>query len=97
MKKVRVTKISASTEPLYPMQALNEHMHGQVNSGFTLPVEYYVEGVMDKAPIVGESFHMLRHSRNNIQSQGVFITSKVIKVNEDGFETLNSIYRLDYL
>ena len=96
-KKVRVTKIKPSADPLFPLQTLEKHAHGELNVGYTLPVEYYVEGIMDKSPVVGESFTLLRNKRNGVEVSGVFTTSKVVKVTDDGFETLNSIYKVEYL
>lgn len=93
--RVRVTKIRSSSDPLYPMKDLGEYDHGQLNPGYTLPSEYYVEGAMTHPPTVGQSFRMLRFNRNGVESSGLFITSEVTKIMDDGFETLNSVYKIE--
>ena len=91
---VRITKIKSSENPEYPSKSLQDHEHGEVNHGFSLPIEYYVEGTMENPPVVGKSFTMFRSSRNGVKVSGVFTTSEVTKVTDDGFETLNSIYKI---
>jgi hypothetical protein len=92
---IRITKLCSSPNPLYPMKDLNEYEHGQINPGYTLPSEYYVEGTITNPPVVGESFTMLRSNRNGVKISGIFTTSKVTKITDNGFETLNSVYLLE--
>jgi hypothetical protein len=48
-------------------------------------------------PTVGSSVLVNRTSRNGVNCGGTFLTSKVTKITETGFETQNSVYQVDYL
>ena len=65
--------------------------------GYSLPIDYWVEGwIKDDPPKVGERLMMTRHIRNGVEAFGVFITSPIMFVSEDGmtFHTKNSIYEI---
>ena len=96
-RSIRITKINTSLNPSFPSQPIEEHTPGILNLGFSLPVEYYVEGTMDDPPVVGKPFTMVRTNRNGIEASGVFATSRVVKITEDGFETMNSIYKIEHI
>ncbi len=67
---------------------------------YSIPVDYEVEGEIQgfhQLPVVGESFTMLRHSRNGASAIGVFATSPVTEVTKNGFTTQNSVYQLELI
>ena len=82
MEKYRIKKLKAVDNP----------RHGKFGYG---DLEPYYEGIFTKAPIVGERFNLLpihpaRHYLGGIS------TSPVTKIiDENTFETLNSVYRID--
>ena len=82
MEKYKITKLRAVDNPV----------HGDYGYG---DLEPYYEGYFTKEPIIGERFNLLpihpaRHYLGGIS------TSPVTKIiDENTFETLNSVYRID--
>lgn len=74
------------------LKAVENPKHGKFGYG---DLEPYYEGIFTKAPIIGERFNLLpihpaRHYLGGIS------TSPVTKIiDENTFETLNSVYRID--
>ena len=97
MKKVKITKISASENPIFPTPNYNEYIQGSDNGNVSLPTEYWLEGYLMNEPTVGASVLVNRTSRNGVVCGGCFFTSKVTKLTDIGFETENSVYRVDVL
>jgi len=97
MKKVKISKISHLKSALYDAPSLKEYEAGKDNGNVSLPVEYWLEGYLREEPTVGKSLVVDRTSRNGIEVGGIFKTSTVTEVTEDGFETLNSVYKLEYI
>ena len=58
-------------------------------------VEYWVLGEITQKPEVGSFLVMDRWVRNGILARGRFSTSKITSITEDGFETMNSVYKLE--
>lgn len=97
MKKVKITKLGPSKNPVVPTPNYNEYIQGIDNGNVSLPTEYWIEGYIMNNITLGCSVLVDRTSRNGVVCSGRFLTSKVTKITESGFETENSIYRVDYL
>ena len=100
--KVRLTKLSPCENPELRSAAKEEYErvrenNGLLNAPFSLPTDYYVEGFMHKTPTVGERLFISRINRNGIAVDGITCTSEVQSITEDGFITLNSIYKLEQI
>lgn len=60
--------------------------------GYSLPVEYNIEGIIYALPRVGIGFTVLREKRNGEKADGLFQTSTVTEVGTTYFKTKNSVY-----
>lgn len=90
--RIRIQKRAEVTGGL-PAIPMEEHVPGQIqNETFSLPIDYTVEGEAEKLPQVGESFWMMRDTRNGVKAIGEFTTSPVTEVTETTFRTKNSVY-----
>lgn len=94
---VRLTKIKASENPEFPTPYWNAYKHGVVNKKTSIPIDYWVEGYLVDPIKVGESAVINRTVRNGEKAYGLMCTSKILEINGDIFETLNSIYKIEYL
>ena len=82
MKRYRITKLKAVDKPV----------HDKFGYG---DLEDYYEGVFIKEPTIGERFNLLPISPARHYLGGIS-TSPVTKIiDENTFETLNSVYRID--
>lgn len=63
--------------------------------GFSIPVDYWIEGELISPITVGRTVNVMRDTRNGVQCLGMFQTSPVVEVTEHSFRTENSVY--DYL
>ena len=82
MEKYRIKKLKAVDNP----------RHGKFGYG---DLEPYYEGIFTKEPIVGERFNLLPIHPAKPHLGGIS-TSPVTKIiDENTFETLNSVYRID--
>ena len=97
MNKVKITKIAISDNPEVDTPCMKDYKAGQDNGNVSLPVEYWIEGYLMNEPKIGTSVLVNRTSRNGVDCAGIFTTSQVTKILEDGFETLNSIYKVEVL
>jgi hypothetical protein len=94
---VKVTKIRATPDaPRSPMR------WDQVNpgcsiaaSGDSLPVDYEMEGVLLADVEVGQSVYLARMVRNGELVNGIFTSSRVASLAQDGFATADSVYRIE--
>jgi hypothetical protein len=96
-KHIRLTKIKASENPEYATPHWNSYKQGVVNKGTSIPIDYWVEGFLINPLKVGESAMIQRTVRNGVEVSGFMTTSEIIEINGDIFETLNSIYKIEYL
>jgi hypothetical protein len=97
MKKgpyVRIEKISASEDPKCPTPSALEYDTLKEVALLSLPAEYWIEGYLIKEPEVNSPVIVQREVRNGVKVQGIFQTSLVTEITENGFKTLNSIYTL---
>jgi hypothetical protein len=80
--KYKITKLRAVDNPV----------HGSIGYG---DLEPHYEGIFIKEPIIGERFN-LQPINERKPHLGGYITSLVTKIiDENTFETLNSVYRID--
>lgn len=98
-KNVRIKKLSPSKNPRYPTPEMANYKVGQFlgNEGLSIPVDYEIEGVLMADIVIGCSVIVYRTKRNGVECDGLFHTSKVVFLNENGFETENSIYQLEII
>ena len=59
----------------------------------SLPLNYTFIGWLLAPPAAGECVYVLRISRNDVWVPGIFRSSPIANFNEEGFSTLNSVYR----
>lgn len=97
MKTVIIKKISASKNPEYPTEGADNYKYGKLNPLKSPPVDYTIEGRLLEEIKVGECVKVARSKRNDVVCMGYFETSPVVSKTEDGFETCNSIYTVQYL
>lgn len=97
LMKIKLTKINKVENPRYPTPDSVDYSDGKHNGEVSLPINYWVEGTPMFEPEVGECFIVDRTSRNGKPIRGIMQTSRVQKITEDGFETCNSIYKLERL
>ena len=99
--KIKLTKLSASANPLYPTPESGDYIPGKDNGEVSLPVDYEMIGTIEKIPEVGEYLFGYRTHRNGVECPGVFRTSAIeAKRGWTGIyhiETKNSVYRLEIL
>lgn len=99
----KITKLKASDDPSYPTADTHDDYRHSVtsfpikhkDSRLSPSVDYWVIGDITCPPQVGVSVMMDRWVRNGVLARGRFSTSPVVKINENGFETMNSVYKLE--
>jgi hypothetical protein len=94
---VKISKVAASEDPHTQTPSQDDYESLKGIAPMSLPVEYWIEGYLFKEPTIGKSVVVEREVRNGIKVCGAFVTSAVVKILEDGFETRNSIYKLEVL
>lgn len=97
--KIRLTKLSAVENPLFPTLNWSEYTPGlgpndRIGSP---PTNYYVEGELWNGVEIGKSINLTRTNRNGVECWGLFATSQVVKVEDDKIFTKNSVYSIEYL
>ena len=96
-KYVRLTKISAVADPEFPTPSFEEYEAGKLNNNLSIPNDYWLEGWLIKEPVLGSYIVVAREVRNGVKFGGIFQSSMITQVTDDGFKTLNSIYKLQYI
>lgn len=94
---VKISKISASDDPQYPTPTKDDYESLHTETPLSLPIDYWIEGYLHKEPEIGKSVVVEREVRNGVKMLGTFVTSSVVKITDNGFETLNSVYKLEEL
>jgi len=94
-KAIRLTKLEPVENPLYPTPKEENYKYGQYNTDISVPQGYTVEGYVECMPEVGNQFAVERFFRNGVEAYGMFLSSTVTKITENGFETRNSKYILE--
>jgi hypothetical protein len=96
-KYVRISKLSASEDPEVQTPSLEDYESLKGCAPISLPVDYWLEGYLFEDPEVGKSVLVQREVRNGLKVSGMFKSSEVVKITENTFETLNSVYKIEYL
>jgi hypothetical protein len=90
---VELTKLRASPQPCSQPGCWNEYRLGEGSNHGSLPVDYVLCGVLVSPPRVGERVRVMRVTRNGIAVPGLFESTVVVDTTDEGFTTLNSVYR----
>lgn len=94
---VKVTKLSSlPNRPVGELIATNEAESRRIDPG------YWLKGISERLPQVGQPFYVERHERNGVKALGQFNTSPIqaIQPNDDGtlvIRTENSTYLVETL
>lgn len=76
-----------------PARLKDDHIDGHAQpEGFSLPLDYEIEGDLIGAIAVGSPVRVNRDTRNGVKTTGVFVTSTVTEVTDTTFRTRNSVY-----
>lgn len=94
---VKISKISSSEDPKYPTPSKEDYESLKDEAFLSPPIDYWIEGYLHQEVEVGKSVLVEREIRNGIKKFGTFVTSAVVKITADGFETVNSVYKLEVL
>lgn len=107
--KLKLTKININPDSeAIQSQTVEEYRidqergGGQCYEGKSPPIDYWVEGEAEHAPVCGQSFSFLRTNRNGVKRLGLFSTSPVktvakISENKTLLTTENSVYELEWI
>lgn len=90
--KIKIKKLSPSKNPKIATAERKDYRLGYASNDKSLFVDYEAIGEAQEKPKVGSSFKMLRYERNGVKCLGFFVTSEIVKVEDNTFETQNSIY-----
>ena len=97
MSYVRLTKLAAAPGGL-PPETMDERVcGGHTTPGKSIPIGYTVEGYASDPIEPGSCVCMYRRKRNGVVVDGLFQTSCVKHLTDEGFVTENSVYRVDEL
>lgn len=101
--KVKLRKLAISTSGIaLPPRDAASYIFGEDNGlEVSVPIYYWVEGVLEADVEIGQPIRILRHSRNGIPILGQLVSSPVIEIcpraKEIRIMTANSIYALEIL
>lgn len=96
-KKVKISKLSKVENALYDAPPIHDYVMGEDNGNVSLPIDYWLEGFLTEELAVGNPIVVSRTNRNGVEIGGIFTTSTVTEITKDGFKTLNSVYKLEYI
>ena len=99
----KLTKLKAVENPQAKTSSNHDEYRESVVSGLhriddnhlSPNVDYWVVGKIINPPSIGEGLIMDRWVRNGQLTRGRFTTSKIKCITEDGFETMNSVYKME--
>jgi hypothetical protein len=94
---VELTKRRSSPEAMVPPGNWDTYRPGDVGNESSLPVDYTLIGILLMPPQLGAQVTVLRLSRNGVEVPGVFESTTVMAVCDDGFTTLNSVYSVQII
>jgi hypothetical protein len=94
---IRLTKIEPTEGALFPTPNPEDYKYGEDNGNVSIPKGYTLEGYCAAMPAVGSQFAVERFTRNGVEAYGMFLSSTITKVTQDGFETRNSKYVLEII
>jgi len=94
---ISLEKIAVAPNPISPPAPWEEWIPGSLENQFSLPISYSLKGYLLVPIQLGESIHIFRIERNGVVTDGIFRSTPVVEIREDGLiETYNSIYRVSY-
>ena len=94
---IRIKKIAAQFDAPYSTPLWEDYTPGTDNGNVSIPLEYWIEGIL-QAPIeVGYAVNVLRKIRNGVEVGGWFQTSIVIAMTDKTFDTKNSRYSYEQI
>jgi hypothetical protein len=94
----KITKLKEVDGANYPAAPSHDEYRDGLQSlddKFSPNVDYWIIGELIQPPSIGHYVVVDRWVRNGVAIRGVFHSSLVTKITEDGFETQNSVYRLE--
>jgi len=99
----KITKLKSVDNPISPTaENHDQYRESLVSSIFKMGddhlspnVDYWIVGEIISPPRVGGFLVMDRWMRNGLIQRGRFFTTEIKKVENDQFETLNSIYKIE--
>jgi 23S rRNA maturation-related 3'-5' exoribonuclease YhaM len=95
--RIRIEKI-AESETGAPANPRQNHVDGQEQEpGYSLPLEYTIEGDLIGTITVGKPVVVDRDTRNGIKAPGLFTTTAVQVAHDGTFKTRNSVYNFQFL
>jgi hypothetical protein len=97
MIKIRIKKIGIPENPVAPTPDYHTYGIDKPNLGVSVPLEYEIEGYMNKPIEEGYPVFVQRTKRNGADSPGHFGTTTVQSLTDKGFTTRNSVYEYEYL
>ena len=92
---VKLTKVREAAVPKVRAGDWNTYVPGACDNLASLPVDYVIVGILMEPPVIGGSVEILRLERNGVPVLGVFRSTLVVSVSDEGFTTKNSVYRLE--
>jgi len=95
--RIRISKRAEVTGGL-PARDMADHIPGQVQpAGFSIPVDYTIEGELLRPITVNKCVMIARDTRNGVKMPGEFATSLVVELTDKTFRTRNSVYDFEFL
>ena len=99
----KITKLKAVENPLVETAITHDQYRDSIVSGLfkindehlSPNVDYWIVGELLTKPTVGERLQVDRWMRNGQLIRGLFTTTTITKITDDGFETQNSVYKLE--
>lgn len=93
---IRLTKRACCPDARVAPGSWNDWVPGALDNHGSLPVDYEITGILLRTIRIGEGIRVWRLSRNGIMAEGLFFTTPIREVREEGqsFLTCNSIYEL---
>lgn len=97
MKLHKITKLS----PTVNFQVSTAGSHDEyrdslkTNNDVSPNVDYWVLGEILDGPIIGSPLKMFRYMRNGSEIYGLFTTSPITEITDNGFKTMNSVYLME--
>ncbi len=95
-KYVRIEKLEAAENSLFPTPNAQDFKYGEENPGMSIPKGYWMTGTLVADIEVGKSLMALRDCRNGVSALGEFISSAIKSVENQNnglvVRTCNSTY-----
>jgi hypothetical protein len=93
---VKLTKISACPDAIIPAGEWSKFKLGKSNDA-SLPIDYTLTGILVRPICIGSGVTVLRLTRNGIAVPGLFQSTVVSRLGDEGFMTQNSVYLVEFV